>query len=519
MARQLCVLVVAVMALMVQAAAAQDAKAVLQAASTAMGAANLRTVQITGTGWNAAVGQSFSPEEDWPRFEVTRYVRTIDFENRSSREEFTRRQGNNPPRGGGGTPLQGEQQQVFLVNGNSAWNMNGTMAQPQPGLYLAGIPVAEFRQLDILLTPHGFLKAAAQASNPTAISLTLGSPTGAVTPNGRARLVQFTAMGKYRVVGTFDDQNLLAMVHTWVPNPVYGDMLYELRYTNYKDFGGVKYPTTLHIHQGDPRLAVAHNSMEITLTNVQPNVAVPAMTVPDAVRTATAPPVRAESQKLADGVWLIAGGTHNSLAVDFRDFVTVIEAPLNEERSLAVLAEVSKLIPNKPIRYVVTTHHHFDHTGGLRTYMAQGATVVTHQANKEFLEDVLFNPAPRTLQPDRLSTHYPWFAGNRIPAIEPVRQKYVVSDGVRTMDIYPVQGLAHAAGMVVAYLPTEKFLINADLYSPPAPGAQAPVVNDSMRSYLENIRRLKLDVAQHVPIHGAPGPHSEFLRIVGAASH
>jgi len=229
MARQLCVLVVAVLALMVQAAAAQDAKALLQAASTAMGAANLRTVQITGTGWNAAVGQSFDPAEDWPRFEVTRYVRTIDYENRSSREEFTRRQGNNPPRGGGGTPLQGEQQQVFLVNGNSAWNMNGTMAQPQPGQYLAGIPVAEFRQLDILLTPHGFLKAAMQASNPTTISLTLGSPTGAVTPNGRAKLVQFTAMGKYRVVGTFDDQNLLAMVHTWVPNPVYGDMLYELR--------------------------------------------------------------------------------------------------------------------------------------------------------------------------------------------------------------------------------------------------------------------------------------------------
>ena len=516
MARQLCVLVVAVLALMVQAAAAQDAKALLQAASTAMGAANLRTVQITGTGWNAAVGQSFSPEEDWPRFEVTRYVRTIDFENRSSREEFTRRQGNNPPRGGGGTPLQGEQQQVFLVNGNSAWNMNGTMAQPQPGQYLAGIPVAEFRQLDILLTPHGFLKAAMQASNSTAISLTLGSPTGAVTPNGRARLVQFTAMGKYRVVGTFDDQNLLAMVHTWVPNPVYGDMLYELRYTNYKDFGGVKYPTTLHIHQGDPRLAVAHNSMEITLTNVQPNIAVPAMTVPDAVRTATAPPVRAESTKLADGVWLIGGGSHNSLAVDFRDFITVIGAPLNEERSLAVLAEVARVIPNKPIRYVVVTHHHFDHTGGLRTYMAQGATVVTHQDNKEFLEDVLFNPAPRTLQPDRFSLYYPYFSGGRRPLpMEAVNQKYVISDGVRTVEMHPVQGLNHNSNMLIVYFPKERILVNADLYTPPAPGAPAPMPNANMRTLQQNINRLKLDVAQHVPIHGQPGPADQLRTIVG----
>ena len=271
-------------------ASAQDAKAVLQAASKAMG--NPKTIQMTGTGWNAAVGQSFTQEEDWPRFEVTRYVRTIDYDAGTSREEFTRRQGNNPPRGGGGTPLQGEQQQVFMTSGNYAWNMQDGKPVPQPGQYLAGVTVAEFRRLDIMLTPHGFLRAAMAATNPTAISLTLGSPTGAVTPNGKQTLVSFTAMGKYRFVGTFDDQNLLALVHTWVPNPVYGDMLYELRYLNYKDYGGVKYPTVLHIHQGDPRLMTAHNSMEITLSNVQPNVTVAALPVPAEVQSATAPAAR-----------------------------------------------------------------------------------------------------------------------------------------------------------------------------------------------------------------------------------
>src|SRR6266849_2935491 len=213
---------------------AQDARGVLRAAGDAMGVANLKTIQYSGTGWNAAVGQSFSPQEDWPRFEVTRYMRTIDYDAKSSREEFTRRQGNNPPRGGGGTPLQGDQQQVALVSGNSAWNMDGQNPVPQPGLYLAGIPVAEFRQLDILLTPYGFLKAALAATNPTAISFTLPVPPGTITMNGKATLVSFTAMGKYRVNGTFNDQNMLELVQTWVPNPVYGDMLYELRYTNYK---------------------------------------------------------------------------------------------------------------------------------------------------------------------------------------------------------------------------------------------------------------------------------------------
>src|SRR5262245_61962310 len=494
---------------------AQDARGVLQAAMKAMGTANVKTIQYSGTGWNAAVEQSFSPEADWPSFEVTASTRTIDYEARSSREELTRRQGNNSSRGGGGTPLQGEQQQVTLVSGNYAWNMDGQNPVPQPGLYLAGIPVAEFRQLDILLTPHGFLKAA-QTANPTAISLTLTGSTGAITKSGKATLDSFTAMGKYRVNGTFNDQSLLELVQTWIPNPVYGDMLYELRYTNYKDFGGVKFPTVLHIHQGDPRLSVAHNSMEITLNNVQPNVSVTAITVPDAVHKAAAPRERAESQKLADGVWLVAGGSHNSLAVDFRDFVTVIEAPLNEDRSLAVLGEVSRLVPNKPIRYVVNTHHHFDHSGGLRTYLAQGATIVTHQGNREYYERVLFNPAPRTLQPDRFSTFYPYFVGGRRPLpIETVNQKYVLSDGTRTVDVYPVQGLNHAATMLIAYFPKEKILVNADLYSPPAQGAAAPAPNANMRTLQQNIQRLKLDVAQHVPIHGQPGPMDQFLQIVG----
>jgi glyoxylase-like metal-dependent hydrolase (beta-lactamase superfamily II) len=265
---------------------------------------------------------------------------------------------------------------------------------------------------------------------------------------------------------------------------------------------------------------VAHNSMEITLTNVQPNVSVPAMTVPADVQKATAPPVRAESQKLADGIWLVAGGTHNSLAVEFRDFTTVIEAPLNEERSLAVLAEVNRLIPNKPIRYIVNTHHHFDHSGGLRTYLAQGATVVSHQANRDFLENVLFSPATRTMMPDRFSTYYPYFSGGRRPLpIEAVNQKYVISDGVRVLDLHPMQGLNHHGGMLIAYFPKEKILVNADLYSPPAQGAQAPAPDANIRSLNQNIQRLKLDVGQHVPIHGQPGPNNQFAQIVGRGSN
>jgi glyoxylase-like metal-dependent hydrolase (beta-lactamase superfamily II) len=501
MAKKLSVLVVVAGTLLAGAAAAQDARTVLRAASQAMGdASRLESIQYSGTGWMAAVGQSYSPDDDWPRFEITAYTRTIDYDVPSSREELTRRQGNNPPRGGGGTPLQGDQRQVLLTSGRYAWNMNADVAAPQPA-------AAEVRQIDIWMSPHGFLKAGLEADDATAVSLNL---------EGRdLTIVSFTAMDKFRVNGTINEDNRVERVQTWIANPVLGDTIYDHRFTEYRDFGGVMFPTVLHTHQGDPAINAGHNLMEIRVTSAQPNVDAPALAVPDNVRQATVPPVAVESTQLANGVWRIAGGTHHSVAVEFRDYVAVVEAPQSEARSVAVIAEVKRLIPNKPIRYVVNTHHHFDHSGGLRTYVAQSATVVTHQGNRDFYQHVVFHPGTRTMEPDILSSRMPWFGGNRVPTFETVGTKYVISDGVRTLDLYAMQGLDHAAGMLIAYLPTERILINADLYSPPAPGAQAPAANASMRSLAANIRRLNLNVDRHVGIHGQVASHQDFLGIVG----
>jgi glyoxylase-like metal-dependent hydrolase (beta-lactamase superfamily II) len=427
----------------------------------------------------------------------------IDYDNRSSREELTRRQGTYPPRGGGGTPIQGDQVQISLVNGNTAWNMQGTTAAAAPA-------AAELRQLDIWLSPHGFLKGAmAAGANPTAVSMMIGA--------NKVTIVSFTALGKYKINGTITSGNLVERVQTWVPNPVFGDMVYEHRYSDYKDYNGVKFPTVLHSHQGDPSLNPGHNWMEVRVTSVQPNPASAALAVPANVQSAAIPAVVVQSERLANGVWRIAGGSHHSLLVEFKDYIAVVEAPQDEARSLAVIAEVQKLVPNKPIQYVINTHHHFDHSGGLRTYVAHGATVVTHQANREFYEQVFFYPSARTLQPDLLSSRYPWFAGNRVVPIEGVNQKYVISDGVRTLEMHPVQGLDHNSNMLIVYLPTEKILVNADLYGPPAAGAQPPAVNASMRALRQNIQRLKLDVSTHVGIHGATGTHQQFTAVVGTS--
>ena len=533
MVRRVCILI-GLLTLIAGNAAAQavDARKALEASSKAMGATNLKTIQYSADGWFSQIGQTYGLAEDWPHYEVTGYTRAIDYDAKWSREDYTGRQGKYPLLGR--TPMP-EHQVTSILSGNYAWDMKGDAPVPLTRMYLDGVPYSDLRQLEIVLTPHGFLKAALAASDGTAITLPIVGPSdfGLSHLGRKVTIVSFT-MGKYKVNGTINDQNLVELVDTWYPNPVYGDMDYEMRYTKYKDYGGVMFPGLIHVHQGDPRLNPAHNYYELNVTDVKANVPVATMPVPDAVRTATAAPVKVESQKLADGVWLLGGGTYNSVLVEYNDFVAVVEAPQNEARSLAVIAEANRLVPNKQIRYLVNTHHHMDHAGGLRTYLSQGTTIITHESNKQYYLDILFYPAPRELQPDRLAIFSPMYMISRRPApIDTVggdtrgEGKYTVTDGVRMMEIFHVQDLSydlddpsysqgnHSADMLMAYLPKEKILINADLYSPPEPGAQPPAPTAAMRTLYQNMLKLKLDVAQHVPIHGHVGTNDEFVKIVG----
>ena len=491
-------------ALMAGVGTAQDARSVLQAAADAMGVTNMKSIQYTGTGWQGMVGQNVAPDQDWPRVDLTTYTRTIDFDTMSSREEYTRSQGNNPQRGGGaGFPFLTPQKVTNFVSGTFAWTVN---AQGQP---VAQPAAAELRRLEILMTPWGFIKGAmAQGANPTLVTRH--------EYGERVRVVSFMALNKYRLNGTINSQNLLQRVQTWIPNPVVGDLYYENVYTNYRDVNGVKVPR-FHQHQdyddGGNLPVVSggdHGFGLETVSEVKLNVADAALTVPNEVRGAKIQPARAESQKLGEGLWLIAGGSHNSVAVEFRDYAAVIEAPLNEERSLAVIAEVNKLIPNKPIRFVVNTHHHWDHLGGLRTYVHEGATVITHEGNRPYYQEIL-RARPWVLEPDRYALNPPeeWSEGY---IFETVREKFILGDETRTIELHSVNGLAHALGMLIAYIPKEKIVVQADLYNP-----QATAVNASNRTFYQTLQRLKLDVSTVVGIHGNPGPMTQLVQLMSKA--
>src|SRR4029450_13358718 len=297
------------------------------------------------------------------------------------------------------------------------------------------------RTTQIWLTPHGFIKAA-QAGN---------AAVRAETVRGiKQNVVTVTTPMKVRLEGVLNEQNLVDRIETWFGNPVLGDIKLEAIFSGYKDFGGVKFPTRiLQRLAGSPVL-------DVTITDVKPNAPV-TLEVPTSISQASSPPAALVPEKVSDGVWTVPGNA-KSIAIEFRDHVAVVDAPENEARSVAVIDAVRKAIPGKSIRYVVNTHHHFDHSGGLRTSAAEGATIVTHAANIPYYQQVWANP--RTIAPDRLAQ------SGRTPVFEGIVGSRTFRDDTREMVVYHYPGNMHNAGMLMVFLPKERSLIEADSFTP-----------------------------------------------------
>src|SRR6185503_17356962 len=202
--------------------------------------------------------------------------------------------------------------------------------------------------------------------------------------------------------------------------------------------------------------------LDITVSSVTANPAVD-IAVPETVRAYTAPAVNVEMEKLADGVFYVKGGSHHSIAIDQRDHIVVVEAPQSEARSAAVIAKVKETIPNKLIKYLVNSHVHFDHSGGVRTFVDEGATIVTHQDNKAYYEKAW--AAPHTINPDKLAQ------SKKTATFETFTDKHVLTDGRRTIEIHKIAGGGHNDAFAMVYLPKEKILIEGDAYTPPAANA------------------------------------------------
>jgi glyoxylase-like metal-dependent hydrolase (beta-lactamase superfamily II) len=433
---------------------AQDAASVVAATAKVMGAENLKSLTMSGAGSSGTLGQNVNPTLPWPLVRVARYTRTLDLENLASSVETVRVQN------GRETP------QTQTIPAKSSWNRQAEMW---------------------VATPFAFLKGA--TTNPS----TLRSEVVDGTPY---QVVSFKVDGKYTVEGFISDKNVVERARTWADNDVLGDMLLEGLFRDYKDFGGVKVPTLIVVQQGGFPTLIAG----VADAKVNTPVSIPATSpapAPSPAPAAAAPSVKVEL--VAPGINYLTGGSHHSVLVEFADHLTLIEAPQNEERSLAVLQAVRKLYPRKPLTQVVNTHHHFDHAGGLRTFVDAGATIITHDANKAFF-DAAFK-APRTLNPDRLQ------ASKKAATITTVKDHLVLSDATRKLELHALTGNPHDEGMLVAFLPAEKLLIEVDMYTPPAADAPAPAanapVNPNTLALLTGLEKLRLDFDTILPLHGS----------------
>jgi len=470
---------------------AQDASAVIDAANKAMGTASLQSIQYSGTGTNNSTGQAYLSGGPWPQFRVTKYLMSINYTVPAMRQEIVRVDSVRPTRGGGAgpfTPATG-QGGIRPIPGDIIQNQN-TDGRTEVGA------------VNVWLTPHGFLKGA--AANAAAAK--------ASTARGKT-LVSFPAFGKYTVTGTINGQNLVEHVETRLAVGFTGDTLIEAVYADYKDFNGVKFPT--HI----VRLEGGHPVLDIRVADVRPNGAAALEITGNPQRGGAPPPspfapapagatVRIQPEKIGEGLWFLSFGAPQSILVEFSDHVVIIEGPSNDDRTLGTIAEVKRMLPDKPIKYLVNTHHHSDHSGGIRAYVAEGVPILTHESHKRYYEQAIFKN-PHTINPDRLARM------PRAPVIETMGDKRVLTDGTMTLELHLLRGNPHSEGLLMAYVPKERLVIQADAFAPRPGAAPLPEPSPYTTNLVDNIERLKLQVERVAHVHGGVDPYDLVRKAAG----
>jgi glyoxylase-like metal-dependent hydrolase (beta-lactamase superfamily II) len=461
-------------------ALAQDAKTVIANAQTALG--DVKSVTYSGSAKDVAFQQCGANAANMtcqgthdPMRPINNYVRVIDLTAPASRHTGTT---NNIGAGGSTTVTPG----VFFQQVTS---QQADVSQPWAG------------SLEFYITPWGFLKGAAE-NNATLSHRKVDGKNYAVL--SWSPVVKAPSGKSYVINGYVDDKHMVDRVETWLGENIMGDMHIVATYTGWKDFGGVIAPSKIvQMRGGWPFFEV-----DVTAAKANP---------PDVASLAPAPAGRGgpggggppapatlvvTSEKLGDGLYRLTTGpgSYDSVIVEFKDYIMMLEAGQSEARALAYVAETKKLIPNKPIRYVMNTHPHSDHTGGLPVLVAEGAIIITQKNNEEFLDKAL--NTPRTLMTDTLAKN------PKKAKFETVAEKRVYSDGTRTVEMYHIYPAPHSNGLIIAYIPKEKVLFQGDFSVTPGEPA-----NDHVKALVPVLERLNLDFDRYINVHASAAPQTK----------
>jgi glyoxylase-like metal-dependent hydrolase (beta-lactamase superfamily II) len=450
------------------ASAVEQAAGVLRRANVAMGAEGLQSLRYTADGIGYTFGQAYVPGQAWPKIDIQEQTRVINYDSGSMREDIAFSRGE--LKGGGGYPASGQVRNTGLVGGGYAWNIAG------------GNPSISTRSLadrthQLWVTPQGIIKAAMR--NNATLTWT--------TRDGKnIALVSFTEPGKFSATAHINEAYLVEKIESVFPDAVMGDTRSVTTFSGYRDIAGIKFPAKIEQSLGGfPVLAV-------NVKTVERNVAAD-MPVPDAVR---APYVeRVTADKVADGVWFLAGGSHNSVLIEMKDHLILVESPLGDVRASAVIEQAKKLVPGKPLTTLINSHNHFDHSGGVRAAVANGLKVVTQAKNKAYFEKTF--ATANKIAPDLLAK------SGKKARFQGYEDKLVLKDATRTLEIHRIVGNNHSETFAMIYLPKEKLLIEADAFTPGAPNAPAPATANAFTvNLVENIHKLNLSVERILPLHG-----------------
>lgn len=316
----------------------------------------------------------------------------------------------------------------------------------------------------------------------------------------KQRVVSFADVDGTQVSLYFDaGTNLLTKTEYLNDDPVLGDVVVETIYSDWRPVEKVVLPFRYIDRVGG---SVLQDLRVSSLTiNTHPPDSLFAM--PEGYTKVEAPPPGGPTvKKLADDVYALVGN-YNSLFVVFKDQVLVVEAGANSRYTAACIAEIKKVAPDKPIRYLVSTHFHFDHLGGVRSYIAEGTTIVTTPTAKSVIERLA--TASHVMRPDALSRN------PKPPIVETIGETRVFDDGVHKLELYRLAN-PHAGEIIIAYLPNEKILFEGDMLDISESGRS--IAGDDTIDLAKQIERLGLRVETIVPVHGRVGTIADLRSAV-----
>jgi hypothetical protein len=276
-----------------------------------------------------------------------------------------------------------------------------------------------------------------------------------------------------------------------------GDVAMVTTFADYQDVSGVKLPrrlTTMMDKYLQFDLQVSKNTLDVDIADLSAPASVKAAAAP------APPPMVVTAEPVAKGIWWLAGsGNHRSIVFEFDDHLVLFEAPLNEARSKAVI-DKARTLSSKPLTTAIVSHHHFDHSGGLRVAVAEGLTIVTHRDNEAFFKDLLARP--HTIVPDALQK-------NPKPAMfQFVDDQLTLKDKSMEVQLYHLLDNPREGTNLFAYIPRDRILVQADLYD--ATWLQHPWGDN----VLANVERRKLKVDRDVPVHGVIEPYAQMVKTI-----